>query len=518
MTENPARFERSAQSLIRELRSMSSPIATPSDGREDRLHDELCALLLAWDPRSAAVPDALVQALCELALHREARQNELGRRLIFAAIAESLGDSFEPDKAALYDDLFARVIDYCRHQPAGRALDLVLSRFGLTSVEGLLARKAQRTLSRSCPTSERRRIRRVLVPSRVTLGADVAVTSVVLQKIERVFPEAECVVFGPIAVAELLERTVRRVRFLDVPYQRRGGLMARLDAWVALVDAVQTEITPEAGSCLLLDPDSRLTQLGLLPLVHEDVPSFFFESRAYRWPDVETLGELTVRWLDDTLGADDGGRLYPKVLPAKSLAVAARRVAQQARASGAGHVTAVTLGVGGNARKRIAGCFELELVRALLSDGGVVILDKGIGEEVARMEAIIAALAAQGTSVVELQATPPALPPGASGQLLVYQGGLRSLVALVAASDLYVGYDSAFQHVAAALAVPVIDVFVNPPNHLFSQRWRPYSKAPVKVVGATDVDGADTLVRVLAACRELRTTAVDRRWLVADPQ
>ena len=516
MTSDTSSFERTAQSFIRELRAVSWPVATPSDGREDRLSGELLALMRAWDAQSPSALDEIVDGLCELALHQDARRRDLGRQLIFTSIAEHLADSFEPDKALLYDQLFARVIDYCRHRQTGRALDLLLSRFGVTSADGLVARKERLKRRHPLLMGERQRIRRVLVPSRVTLGADVAVTSIILQKVERVLPQAECVVLGPIAVGELLEGTAQAVRFVDCPYHRRGGLVARLDSWVQLVDAVQREIAShDAGSSLVLDPDSRLTQLGLLPLVQAEVPSFLFESRAYRRPDAETLGALTVHWLDDILGPDDGGRLHPKVVPAKSLGVDARSVTRQARASGVGHVTALTLGVGGNARKRIAGRFELDLVRALLSDGGAVILDKGIDEEVERVEAIIAALAEQGTRVVELDANPLGLPPGASGRLLVHQGGLRSLLALVAASDLYVGYDSAFQHVAAALAVPVIDIFVNPPNHLFGQRWRPYSEAPVTVVevvdAATDVDGRDTLPRVLAAYRAHRTTSVDQR-------
>ena len=165
----------------------------------------------------------------------------------------------------------------------------------------------------------------------------------------------------------------------------------------------------------------------------------------------------------------------------------------------------MTLGVGGNARKRIAGRFEVNLVGGLISEGGVVILDKGIDEEVARVDAIVTALAARGIRGADLEASPLRLPDRASGQLLIHHGGLRSLVALVAASDLYVGYDSAFQHIAAALTVPVIDVFVNPPNDLFRKRWRPYSKAAVEVVQAgTDDDGRETLPRVLAAYRASR--------------
>ena len=83
---------------------------------------------------------------------------------------------------------------------------------------------------------------------------------------------------------------------------------------------------------------------------------------------------------------------------------------------------------------------------------------------------------------------------------------MRPLIALVAESDLYVGYDSAFQHIAAALSVPAIDVFVNAPNEHFSRRWKPYPRAPVEVVRAGEGESGDeVLARVLAASRALRT-------------
>jgi hypothetical protein len=508
MTSETASSNRTFDAFVRQLRSVAAGGAASDSVPEETLGEELSTLMDAWNPQSPFALEELVEALCELALHPDAQRSDLGQRLIFGSIVEHLADSFEPDKTWLYDQLFARVIDCCRRHQAGLTLDLLLSRFGISSAELLLARKARHKSPRTFPVSERHRIRRVFVPSRVTLGADVAVTSIVLQKVERVFPRAESVVLGPAAVGELLEGTARGVRFVDCPYHRRGGLVARLDSWVGVVEAIQSEIgSHDLESCLLLDPDSRLTQLGLLPLVQSEVPSFFFESRAYQRHGVDTLGELTGLWLNDILGADHGDRLYPKVVVTPSLAAAARAVAQRARANGAGHLTTMTLGVGGNARKRITGRFELELVRALLSEGGTIVLDKGVDEEVARLEAIVAMLRAEGFRVVELTANPLALPGEEAGQLLVHQGGLRSLLALVAASDLYVGYDSAFQHVAAAVAVPVIDVFVNPPNALFAQRWRPYSRAPVRVVGATtanDPDGRDLLTRVVAAYREHR--------------
>ena len=412
-------------------------------------------------------------------------------------------------KVLLYDRLFAGVIDRCRRHPTGEAVHALLSRFGLHDAESLLTRKEALRNHGTFARDKRLHVKRVFVPSRVTLGADVAVTSIVLQKVERVFPGAECFVLGPAVVGELLAGVSSRARFIDCPYERHGGLISRLGSWIQLVEAVEARMEGcEPHECLIVDPDSRLTQLGLLPLADSTVPCFLFESRGFRRPGADTLGELTARWLDEALGPHQGEALYPRVAPGASDWMNAQVVARQMRAS-FGHVTTVNFGVGGNARKRLTGRFELDLLRSLLAEGGAVVIDKGIGEEVARVKAIISELAAHGTVAIEVTGDGYREPARlARGPLLLCQAGLAPFTALVAASDLYIGYDSGFQHIAAALSVPVIDVFVSAPNELFFKRWRPHSRALVDVIQAgTGEDGNDVLPRVLSAYRVSRAAA-----------
>jgi Glycosyltransferase family 9 (heptosyltransferase) len=488
---------------IRRLVSATDALA----GHGVDIGDELRSVVQSTESRQPRVMNDLVDGLCELALQPDPDLSRLGQQLIFTSVVEPLADSFEPELAAVYEHLFARVIERCRQHRSGHRLSALLSRFGASSADALLERKTRLRARAQFPIDRRARVQRVFVPSRVTVGADVAVTSIVLQKIERTFPNAEPIVFGPASTREILQGTAKGVRFVDCAYARHGTLVTRLEAWaqlVAAVDEARGSLPP--GDCLFLDPDSRLTQLGLLPVVEEEAPSLLFESRSFRRPGAETLGELTAVWVDEALGADSGEPLYPKVAVEERDAAAAREVLRQSRRSGADRVTTVTLGVGGNAQKRLSGPFELNLVRTIVGDGGTVVLDRGIGEELDRVDGIIGTLAAEGVRVVELQAGPLRIPEDAAGQLLVYQGGLRPLIALVAESDLYVGYDSAFQHIAAALSVPAIDVFVNAPNEHFSRRWKPYSRAPVEVVRAGEGESGDeVLARVLAACRALRT-------------
>ena len=66
--------------------------------------------------------------------------------------------------------------------------------------------------------------------------------------------------------------------------------------------------------------------------------------------------------------------------------------------------------------------------------------------------------------------------------ILRWEGGIGSLAGLIAASDRYLGYDSSGQHLAAALGVPGITLFLtdNPP--IFAERWHPSGKGEIQVL------------------------------------
>jgi ADP-heptose:LPS heptosyltransferase len=49
-------------------------------------------------------------------------------------------------------------------------------------------------------------------------------------------------------------------------------------------------------------------------------------------------------------------------------------------------------------------------------------------------------------------------------------------------SDQYIGYDSAGQHVAAALGITTLTVFVTSNNATFAERWRPFGNGKSEVI------------------------------------
>jgi ADP-heptose:LPS heptosyltransferase len=354
-------------------------------------------------------------------------------RALFGILAEGLADRFEPSLCNAYARLFSQAIAYAMPRVDASGLVARYER----------VRRVRRVLGRP---------RRIFVLSRVTLGADVAVTSVLLAAAKTHVPHAEVCFVGPSKNYELFAGD-RHIHHIPIEY-RRGGLRERLAVWEALESALNA---PEA---VVIDPDSRLTQLGLLPLGEEE-RYHLFESRSYGGSSASALPELAASWAVETLG---GAPARPYIALAHTA-----------------HSTpsiAISLGVGENPLKRIPDPFEEELLRMLASTGFDLVIDAGAGgEEAQRVSRALERSGARAT---------------------VWSGSFAGFAELIAASRLYVGYDSAGQHVAAACGVPLISVFAGFPCQRMFERWRPIGPG-CTVIRAESRDPAECLTRVKEA-------------------
>jgi ADP-heptose:LPS heptosyltransferase len=351
-------------------------------------------------------------------------------KALFGTLIEGLADRFEPVLCDAYARLFAQAVAHVRPEEAS---------------EGLVARYERVRCVRPVEFQPQR----VVVLSRVTLGADVAVTSVLMAAAKRSFPQAEIVFAGPRKNYELFAGD-RRIAHARVEYCR-GGLRERLEVW----DDLKALLAD--GDTLVLDPDSRLTQLGLLPVCAEDRYRLF-ESRAYGADSGRSLPELASSWAEETLGVAEA-RPY--------VSVAASNAAEPC--------ITVNLGVGENPAKRLPEPFEEKLLRLLSATGLPIVVDKGgSDDEAVRVER---AVERSGLAVS------------------FWEGSFAGFAAIVARSRLYVGYDSAGQHVAAACGVPLISIFAGFPVPRMFDRWRPVGPGcHVIRVDRPDVD--ETLARV----------------------
>jgi ADP-heptose:LPS heptosyltransferase len=450
-----------------------------------------------------------VARLAELATAEDGQGSESATNVFFTSLVEQLADSFEPEAVTLYNRAFAQVIQFCRRDLRAETLDAELEKFGLRSEADLIARAETLRLvsSRCAPGGSVDRIRRVVVLSRVTLGADVAITSVILDRMKRHFPFAEIVLVGGNKASELFGGDPR-MSFKQIGYRRAGTTIERLLTWVELLECVR-ELTRglKPSEYLIVDPDTRLTQLGLLPITPAVEPQrdaasgqqygavlpewpdyLFFPSREYGNDTSQSLGELTSTWLDEVFR--ESASTYPRVSLNQDDTESARTLISQMKGL-LRPIIAINFGVGENQLKRVGRGFEASLVARLIQGGATIVLDKGAGEdEISRADEVIAQatrIEREGRRVraVEINEQTSGGSPGSGKrppEILVWNGRIGRLAALIAESDLYIGYDSAGQHIAAALGVPCIDVFAGFSSPRMLQRWRPTGEAETRVV------------------------------------
>jgi ADP-heptose:LPS heptosyltransferase len=66
--------------------------------------------------------------------------------------------------------------------------------------------------------------------------------------------------------------------------------------------------------------------------------------------------------------------------------------------------------------------------------------------------------------------------------IALHQGSFAAIASLIGSSKLYVGYDSAGQHAAAAAGVPMVSVFGGFSCERMLQRWTPDAFQPARVI------------------------------------
>jgi ADP-heptose:LPS heptosyltransferase len=456
-----------------------------------RLATEAAAAFLEQHTGSGHYLSSAVTLLCELACLDDPTLSRIGVHGLFPLLVERLGDAFTPEACTIYNQLLVQVIQHCRSQPDGAAIDRQLRHFRLVTETDLLARAARIRALKRFDRERAQQIKGAWVLSRVTLGADIAVTSVALRAVKEVFPTAAIRLVANAKTRELFAGDPR-VQLCAIEYPRGGGLIERLASWQRAVEALrQDTLGLDPTEYVIVDPDSRLTQLGVLPLVADERPYMFFESRSYCAAGLQKLSALTAHWLQQVFGMAEP--VYPYCALSQQDVSAAKSIVDILKTHATGPIVSVNLGVGANPAKRLPDPFELRLLARLLSKGATIILDKGEDpEEVARIETLVATLGVEGFRALALdeRRDEASLPTAVSGtQLLTWQGGIGRFAALIAESAAYIGYDSAGQHIAAALGVPTIDIFTGFTSPRMPERWSPHGPRSVYVLV---LDAAET--------------------------
>ncbi len=421
---------------------------------------------------------AHAEALGDAADSADEAVRAAGLMALFGGLVEPLNDGFTPAGRAGYARWFARICWRVGIRDA-RIRDR-LATFGITDEAALHARyQAARyqppTFLNRPPASAHK----VVVLSRVTIGADLLLTTVVLQRLRVAYPTAELVVLGDGKLQALIGGYAG-VRVRPLAYGRRGPLGERLASWLALVDAVEAE-APD----LVIAPDSRLDQLGILPVITDPTRYLLWENLL---PD--HAAQSLARALDGFLAARFHQPAQPPIEPRTWLDQPTMAMHQRLRSAfGPAPLCAVKLDHGGNPAKALPRAAEVALLNRLRAQGWRVLLDRGFGAaELANSDALLAELgwptidlddSGQGLGLAIAACAPGSL---AQAEVIRFHGSIGGWAAACLACGLALSYDSVGHHLAAGLGVPVITAFTGHADARFATAWKPHGPGAVTVI------------------------------------
>ncbi len=422
-----------------------------------------------------------IDLLCEMATYfSDVELSDKVSLPLFEIIVEKLCDDFEDMPIEIYCRVMSQIISYCRKVRQGAVLDKALLDFGILSFEDLYDR-ATAVHTRHYSYDNGKPPEKIILLSRVTIGADVAILSVMIGRFMKIFPQAEIVVIGSSKLHGVFGGN-SRIRICPLNYARSGGLFERFSSWHGALDILASEMPPgQEDHGLLVDPDSRISQLGVLPLTHRDNYLFFNSRECAASAKSARMAELANRWMDSVFGASEF--CYPKVWTIPSISLKARKLVGLLRSAGCKRVVAVNFGVGTNPRKRLGLDFEQKLPRHILKEPKtVVLLDKGFGEdELSRSARVLDSIKNEGLSTADIRFGDPEYPAFSHG-LITIECTIGQISALLAVSDEFIGYDSACQHIAAAVQTPTLTIFAGSNDMHFVRRWSACGNAQHKIV------------------------------------
>ena len=411
------------------------------------LHSDIAREALSCCLEGKSPPSASIGRLLASAADSDPRVASGASRALFQVLAEGLADRFEPRLSEAYAELFSRAIALA--DPTLNQAQLVARYRRVRQVRPF--------------TGDAGGVANVFVLSRVTLGADIAVSSVMLAAAKSRFQQASIWLVGGEKSWKLFAAD-RRIQWLPVTYGRDGTLRDRLSLAAGLRERLS------APGSIVIDPDSRITQLGLVPVSPEE-NYYFFDSRSYGGDGDEPLTLLAQRWAEEVFGIRDAS---PYIAPVPGPDPPGEPC------------IIVNLGVGGNPAKRIPDPFEEELLRQLSLKGLPVLVDLGAGGE---EEARVLGAVSRSRAPVD--------------RVRTWRGSFAELVARIARSRLYVGYDSAGQHAAAACGVPLVSVFAGFPSPRMLARWSPTGPGPKEIVKVDQPDPQAVLKKTIEAIDRL---------------
>jgi ADP-heptose:LPS heptosyltransferase len=201
---------------------------------------------------------------------------------------------------------------------------------------------------------------------------------------------------------------------------------------------------------------------------------------------------LTNDWLNKITGLENFN--YPKIWLQQSIKDTAARLCKRLKTNGVRNIICINFGVGGNLRKKVGRPLEEKLLLSLLENPHtVILLDRGYGEdEFSYTKDLLNRVKAKGYATCGLTFGAD-LDDSLDWGIVAIQTRIGEIAALIANADEYIGYDSACQHIAAALKTPCLTIFAGSNNMRFIRRWSAFGPSSHQIVHVDTLNNPSTL-------------------------
>ncbi|MDD3088776.1 MAG: 2-phospho-L-lactate transferase CofD family protein, partial [Candidatus Omnitrophica bacterium] len=356
-----------------------------------------------------------------------------------------------------------------------------LSGFGIKNADGLL--KRIKRLRGKSEFKGNENIKNIFVLSRGPIGGDFNITGVLIRKAQNRFPGAQVYLVGK-------ERTLSqifsdsKITIIDHSYNKNSSFSERIENALTLRGKIAAYYNKDVS--IVIDPSSHLLKHGMIPLVEEE--NYFYFDMVAPEGYKKTLGQLASEWFDTIFGETRVSLTSGVLSPEKEACDEIDEFFGKNPTIEKRNKVAINLGVGGDKFKSLSVDFEVKLITALLNDNSVVFLDRGFGDEKERVKEIAKKVSEtlESVDVIEISEKNYSEEIEKSGKLLIISAfkelDLAVFAALIKHSNLYIGYDSMGQHLAARFGIPEITIFGGYVVDKFPQYWRPYTTSPAEQV------------------------------------
>ena len=395
-------------------------------------------------------------------------------RVLFADLVEPWNDSFSMRGRNAYAAVFGRICwTACSEH---NELSKQLSAFNIKDEEQLRERHARVRANSNAKVPDT--CERIVVLSRVTIGADILLTSVLVKRLRQRYPDAEIIITGNKKLYGLFG-SMPNVTIESLDYARRGTLTTRLCSWINLCDQIK-ELSPD----LVIAPDSRLDQLGLLPICPES--QYLLWENLQLQESTQSLSTLLDQWCCEQLEIDDDQPMYPSLAFSDDIQSIADHLS--------GLISdrpfiAVKLDYGGNTDKALSRDWEIEILRCMIDRGWRILIDRGFGdEELKNSDAVMRGV---GLSAVDVSETDPehgillkelSNEDIGNSDIIRFYGSIAAWAACAQQCQLAFSYDSVGHHLAAALEIPLVVAFTGYKDDAFPKAWQPRGAGEINLV------------------------------------